>query len=135
MLDFSKCTLQEACDYAVKKMVAQKSRCKDGEGCLYFDGDRRCAVGWLLDAGGLTEEDITCWGGVVNLVRNSQQRLPPKLRSFLEAHALALAALQRFHDKDSRAERAAAAHDLQVYHGVDTSGEAWQEWVKLDILG
>ena len=48
-------TVQEACDYAVEKMVAQQGRCmregKDGdETCAYGDGKgNHCAIGWLLD--------------------------------------------------------------------------------------
>lgn len=126
-IDINNCTLQEAVDYAVKKIVEQGGQCAAPCGaCMYGDGEgRHCAVGWLLP-----EEDrdlMDCGDGVDHLVHRYADRVPAVVRENVEA----MAALQDFHDDGSRWGRVGRLHLLANEHNIDTSGPHWQAWIDM----
>ena len=89
-IDINNCTLQEAMDYAVQRMVEQGGRCgKDEHGhfrCLYGDGNgRHCGVGWLLPEDDAALMKATM--GIQGLVIAKRDRLPKLVVENVEAMA------------------------------------------------
>lgn len=126
--DINTCTLQEAMDYAVKKIVEQGYRCYDEEedDCLYADGKGgHCAIGWLLDH---NDAELMGYMGGVEDISNEfgKDRLP----SLIYGNIYAFGWLQQFHDVDKHGGRYSAITELEKL-GIDTSGKHWQDWVGL----
>lgn len=119
-------TLQEAVDYAVKKIVEQGGACETPNGaCMYGDGKgRHCAVGWLLDHE--NEELMRFDGSVFGLVIQNGVSIPALVRDNQQV----MHTLQRFHDMDSYLDR---LNNLEVLkaQGIDTSGEHFQQWLNM----
>lgn len=126
--DINTCTLQEAMDYAVKKIVEQGYRCYDEEEsvCLYAD-DRggHCAIGWLLDH---NDAELMNYVGGLEDIPNAlgKDRLP----SLIYDNIYVFSWLQYFHDADEHGCRYRAQTQLGR-HGIDTSGRHWQQWIDL----
>lgn len=119
--------IQEACDYAVKKIVEQGGMCMSGGDCVYSDGHgRHCAVGWLLPESSPDE----VWdhvGDVHNLVEHNRSALP----DIITENIPVLMILQSFHDTEINYSRGRAMEALRTHHGIDTSGEHWKRWVDM----
>ena len=122
--DVDKMTVQEAVDFAVKKIVEQGGRCVDNGSCLYGYEDKHCAVGWLLD-----EEDdelMEAGGGVIDMSDGYADTIPDLITDNLDVFIQ----LQGFHDyrsKDNRVVRLDSLNSL----GIDTSGEHFQQWTDM----
>lgn len=111
---------QEACDYAVQKIVEQRVPCTEHEVCMYGNKQgHHCAIGWLLDP---NEKELMSYRGTTHLLSNQYVRENIEIFS----------ALQKFHDSESTRNRLYARGDLQKL-GIDTSGTHWQAWVDLGI--
>ena len=113
-------TLQEACDYAVTKIVEQGGKCTDKHGnCKYKNGTKHCAVGWLLDHDNADQMDYA--NDVIHMARN----IPvPKL---IADNVQAFAVLQRFHDSRLNTR----LHLVALKRYIDTSAPQYQQWVDL----
>ena len=126
MIDIDKCTVQEACDYAVKKIVEQGCRCVGvmdvTECCLYEDGKgNHCAIGHLLPKDSKLMKLI---GGVNDLFESSSC---PQL---IKENLVVFSYLQAFHDGIEIGIQYNAKKALEDY-GIDTSGEHWNRWVEM----
>lgn len=130
--DLDTCTVQEACDYAIKMLVKQRKPCTDGNDCMYGDdAGNHCAIGWLLDP----NDDYLM--GFIGPISVLVQEKPNRLPRIVHNNSRTFAALQTVHDIAfyreldyiNTPERAVAA--LHNDHGIDTSGAHWQKWVKL----
>ena len=127
----SKYTLQESCDYAVKQMVKQGSRCLNEQGgCIYADGEgKHCAVGHIMKLWG-EPENSRAWlyGSGVKGVVSSGTINDGHLLGFLRENRVAMVQLQIFHDSPYY-HRRQYLENLSEY--VDTSGEHWQQWLEM----
>ena len=127
--DVNNCTLQEACDYAVLKIVGQGDRCMVKEEpstpiCAYSDGEgNHCAVGWLLDKENKSLMGYRC--GVVNMSEDFKDTVPKVVLDNQEAFS----ELQRFHDATYRSQR--YFHLDRLSKEVDTSAPQYQEWIDM----
>lgn len=133
-IDVSKATLQEAMDYAVRRIVEQGGRCGSSNGmgglyCMYGDGEgKHCAVGWLLPE---TDRELMAREeGIRSLVIRYSDRVPAVVRDNVEA----MAKLQRFHDAESRMRRGELVCELAVNHNIDITGPHWKAWVSMGEL-
>lgn len=124
-------TLQEACDYSVKKIVEQGDRCMSACNiykCAYTDREgKHCAVGWLLDED--NEELMNFEGNVVSLCKQFGEDIPQLIRDNLHLFWH----LQGFHDASYEEDRLTRLGKLSVI-GVDTSGDHWKQWVTMSII-
>lgn len=125
-LDINTCTLQEAMDYSMKKLVEQGIQCRDVIGnCVYGDDkENHCAVGWLLDHD--NETLMSFVGSVYELDHEYNSILPKIISENLDAFNR----LQSIHDAVGSAVRRAHTR-LQKQHNIDTSGDHWQQWIDL----
>lgn len=118
--DINNCTVQEACDYAIKQLVNQGKRCVNGD-CVYDDGNgNHCAIGWLLDH---DDGDLMGFvGGFMHLMVEHKGKLPTLIRKNAEVFDR----LQDVHDDPHR-------YNLEMLErmGVDTSGNHWEEWMRI----
>ena len=123
--DLETCTLQEACDYAVFKIVEQGKRCVSVLGlCAYGnDNDNHCAVGWLLDHN--NKQLMYSGDHVENLIRFHKNDLPIvvvyNLSFMLE--------FQDFHDCFSQKKRQVILNELSSY--INTTAPQYQQWVEM----
>lgn len=117
-------SLQEACDFAVLKIVGQGGKCLSDEGnCAYGDGrGNHCAVGWLLDE---EDGDLMSYRGTVNGLATSHD-----LPSLITENKYAFRLLQYFHDHKG-AFREKSLDDLSKY--IDTSAPQYQQWVDMGV--
>jgi len=130
--DLNTCTVQEACDYAIKQMVKQGRPCTDGYDCLYADhAGNHCAIGWLLDPN--DEELMGFFGTLPSLLSDMPDKVPHIIRN----NSFVFSALQTVHDiafysklEYIKTPKQAVA-TLQNKYGVDTSGPHWQKWVQI----
>lgn len=126
--DINTATVQEAMDYAVKKMVEQGGRCVGrfgGTTCSYGDGNgNHCGVGWLLDKG--DKELMNFEGGLLDLIFGHRDKIPALIKDNADIFYL----LQGLHDT-SLGEVARGKLRALGKKGIDTSGKHWQDWVKL----
>jgi hypothetical protein len=130
--------IQEACDYAVEKIVSQGGRCFQNGDCMYgveSNSDVHCAVGWLLPWGEAKDLDdyfIDMIDGVVALKkywpREHAALVPEILKTEQGVETLKL--LQNFHDYETAIERRMHRDQLKEL-GVDTSAPQWQQWVDM----
>lgn len=124
-------SLQQAMDFAVKKIVEQGKRCTDADddGCVYGDSaGNHCAVGWLLDEN--NPELMGYAGGVeglCTLAHSHKQQIPDLLFN----NAGAFETLQGFHDVVNKTRRVDYMNLLKDTYGIDISGAHWQQWVEL----
>ena len=118
--------VQEACDYAVRKMVEQGGQCKVQTTCVYGnEAGRHCAVGWLLPE----DSPDNIWnfvGNVEDLAGKHGDSLPDVITEnlYLMCH------LQNFHDAESWMAREKYKR-LLTREGINTKGEHWQQWVDM----
>ena len=126
--DINTATVQEACDYAVQKVVAQGGQCMspwNPEFCAYDDGKgKHCAVEWLLDHSNSRLMQVA--GTITMLVNEYKPHIPELLSEHLEIFA----ALQRYHDVKKIEEFHEAQARLEN-QGIDMSGPHWQQWAEL----
>lgn len=121
-------TVQEACDYAVKKIVEQGKQCANADGnCIYDDTQgNHCAIGWLLsDELLILSSDIS--GGVRVLISEFGDYVPIMIRENVELFNT----LQKFHDSDSKTYRKRIQEQLNEDHAIDTSAPHWQQWIDM----
>lgn len=126
--DIDNCTVQEACDYAVKKIVEQGGRCRDALGCVYGNGlGEHCSIGWLLP-----EDNDALMGAPLKLdalVCEFGAEVPELIRENEGAFYL----LQSFHDVATKKMRISDMGLLSREYGIDTSGDHWQQWVEMGV--
>jgi hypothetical protein len=122
-------TVQEACDYAVKKIVEQGCRCMQWNDCSYVgvNGETgetiHCAVGWLLPD---DSELMDIPQSIKDMIDNYGDKVPAIIRNNREVFKN----LQSFHDGESRHYREAFGERL-AKEGIDTTPEQYQQWVDL----
>ena len=125
--DLDTCTVQEACDYAVYKIVEQGKQCnaEGGYKCLYSDGKgNHCAVGWLLDHE--DKELMEVDGSIRGIVKDSRFRIPKLIRQ----HLYQFTALQDLHDAGPY-ERELMLTRLEA-EGIDTSKPQYEQWLRVE---
>ena len=125
--DFETCTLQEACDYAVFKIVEQGGQCLSGKNnCVYGDGNgNHCAVGWLLDNS--DEQLMNCGDAVIELCNVYSDEIP----SVIHNNIVAFDRLQGFHDAESVISR---ANNLGLLSkSINTTAPQYQQWVEMGV--
>lgn len=122
----NKLTVQEACDYAVKKIVKQGNRCINAEKfCVYSDDkNNHCAVGWLLDH--KDKELMVSNGSVRAIVRTYPDKIPEMIKNNVEIFNT----LQQFHDTPCTMLRKKYLGKLKAM-GIDTSKKRYQKWVDM----
>lgn len=116
--------VQEACDYAVQKIVEQGERCTSGRECRYGNSlGQHCAVGWLLDH---DDEFVMNYKGTVKslIMARPHLLLPEVISENLEVFQK----LQIFHDCECLHAVITARKDLEAL-GIDTSKPQWDDWV------
>jgi len=132
--DVDKLTLQEACDYAIAKLVEQGCRCmeqnkfcKEAPSCSYGnDEGQHCAIGWLLD-----EEDPALMrfeANLYGLLRS--ESLQDKIPDVIKLNYEALEAFQQLHDARRLCNREEAFDKLDTYIDVKTNPN-YQKWVDM----
>jgi hypothetical protein len=124
--DFDTCTLQEACDYAVFKIVEQGGQCmRDVNSCAYGnDVGEHCAIGWMLDHD--DKQLMKCGDDVNALVCTYDAgQLPGIIYENLEPLDL----LQVFHDVDHSKCRANNLSELSKH--INTTAPQYQQWVEM----
>lgn len=127
--DVDEMSLQEACDYAVGKLVEQGIPCMVGGGCRYRDSSRtmHCAVGWLLDE--TNERLMNSVGGVYTILYRHGKEMPKLIAKNLEIFLL----LQRFHDYPNKNSRQTTL-TLMSKH-IDISNVIYRQWVNMGSDG
>jgi len=118
-------TVQEACDYAVLRLVEQGGRCLSAEGaCLYGDGaGRHCSIGWLLDHS--DEALMQSQAGLRQLLQNNSEKVPKILIDNFDCFS----ALQALHDHSTRDARFQAIRRLRVF--ISTTAPQYNNWVEM----
>lgn len=130
--DIYNTTIQEACDYAVLKIVEQGGRCIDPNGfCAYSDEKgNHCAFGWLitdpklkgvLKGVGTVDEILYKWSKLTNAEMPSVFKYKPNTN--------VMELLQEFHDLFNQSDRKATLAELDTY--IDTSAPQYQQWVEM----
>lgn len=118
--------VQEACDYAVRKMVEQGGQCKVQTTCVYGNAaGRHCAVGWLLPED--SSENI--WG-FVGQVEDLVEKHGDTLPDIITENLYLMHILQSFHDTDSWFNREEYMNRLSR-EGINTTGEHWRQWIDM----
>lgn len=117
-------TIQQACDYAVLKIVEQGEQALDDQGCCYATEDgKHCALGWLLDE---NNDKYMKTAGTIDVLLDNFKDLP----EFFREHQHVLRALQRFHDACAMKNRMSNVQSVRG-HGIDTTAPQWQQWVEM----
>lgn len=131
--ELNEMTVQEACDYAVQKIVEQGKRCVtiqhgNREMCSYGDGQgNHCAWGWLVP------EDAPDYAELMSALGTIDE-LCMEYPHFVDDFNLdTFRALQRFHDSNQKKLREIERAELQQCFGIDTSAPQWQAWVDMGI--
>jgi hypothetical protein len=128
MIDMENATLQEAVDYSVQKIVEQGGMCiiKNTTTCCYGNSNNtaHCAVGWLLDE---SHPMLMSYKGSLPYLLQDCKGIVPVL---LEKHVQCFSLLQKFHDSHRRIDRRHHASLIRE-HGVDTSGEWFNQWINM----
>jgi hypothetical protein len=124
-IDLDTCTIQEACDYAIKCVVAQGHVCISKGECVYGDDyGNHCVIGWLDP----TNDDLMIFeGNVASAIHYGALKHP-----FFKRHVEVLINLQRVHDVVLFGHSVVHHIDKTLKRlacdGIDTSGPHWQEW-------
>ena len=118
--------VQNACDYAVKKITEQGEQCIDDYGnCSYGDGKgNHCAVGWIID--NANNKLMAFEGGITEMYAYYPEEVPPYIVSNLELFYI----LQCFHDGDTRRMRERMLIGLKR-RGLDISAPQYQQWIDM----
>lgn len=127
MFDINNCTVQEAVEYTVEKIVEQGGQCVDDIGeCMYKvegEDNYHCAVGWLLDH---SQYDYSKCNNTVRGLVEIGIPVPDLIKDHLEIFS----SLQVFHDSNYRTYREDYLSCLERYD-IDTSNPAFQAWVEM----
>ena len=128
MFDINNCTVQEAVEYAVEKIVAQGGMCMSDDDimCLYsIKGvdNIHCAVGWLLDHSKCDFSDYK--GDLMSLIGNGYP-----VPEIVKNNSFTFSLLQSFHDMDYKHRRLQVIQSLKR-KGIDTSNPAFEVWVNM----
>lgn len=126
MKPINEMSLQEACDYAVKKIVEQgeMSICSDNI-CVYENSNgSRCAVGWLID-----DAEVRKFSGSLSSLLSSKHydKLPKIFKDEHNQYVFGL--LQLFHDLKTKLLRADYLEQLSTC--IDTSNPVYASWVQM----
>lgn len=122
--------IQEACDYAVKKIVDQGKQCKIGGDCEYFDpaDESHCVAGHIFAA--FLPNDHELFGGngmgAAMVIETYRDEFP----EWLVDESVAVDCLQNFHDSRRASTRKFDLVRLKA-EGIDTSAPQWQQWVDM----
>lgn len=120
-------SMQEAMDFAMKKIVEQGGQCSIMDTCAYGKGDMHCAIGWLLDEDDKRLMDFQ--GGFPSLVDYAGDE-GIELPELLLDNQQAFDRLQDVHDQaDSTSFH--AMKDLERDYDIDISGPHWAEWLTI----
>ena len=128
--DFDTCTLQEAADYCVKKIVEQGGPCHNGNWCKYYrekpDGEHRCVLGWAMPLK-MAQENLEF--AIHEMFEAEIERLPAVVRNNQRVWYL----LQAFHDQafNPNAYPELRNNDMLVEldkAGLDVNGDHWRQW-------
>lgn len=128
--EINKLSLQEACDYAVAKIVEQGVQCVDGwDQCVYGnDKGQHCAIGWLLNP---DDKEISNFMG--EAFSADVEVLAEEVREHLPAvvtHNLAIMkTLQQFHDTNRGVIRRYLLESLAA--NIDVDSPQYNEWVEM----
>jgi len=116
-------SVQQACDYAVAKIVEQGGQCLDEEGlCLYASEDgKHCAVGWLLN-----EKDPSKLPIDTALINLDTKLLPQVVLDNMRVFTM----LQAFHDTASYDGKNNWLLELERL-GINVSAPQYEEWLNL----
>lgn len=122
-------SVQEACDYAVLKIVEQGGQCHNGmQHCMYGNEEgQHCAIGWLLDPDNENLMDFD--GGIVELADETEELIPNIIKNNLYVFGV----LQDFHDGESICGRKMALEQLHNYYNIDISKPQYQQWVDMGV--
>ena len=116
--------LQEACDYAVLKIVEQGGWCVDDKDiCVHQSGERHCVIGWLLD------HDDPFLMQTRTTIGNLCTHVPSKIPNVIKDNLDTFVYLQLFHDAGNREAKEAVLKGLS--EKIDTSAPQYQQWVEL----
>lgn len=131
--NISSATVQEACDYAVKRLVEQKGQCVVSiqtdlgtyrNFCSFGDGKgNHCAIGWLEPD---NESLMGCSGGLMEACEGDfieSELIKANMEEFI--------ALQNFHDEHPGQPRRRIMEIMEEKYSIDTSGKHWQDWVDM----
>ena len=131
--DVDKMTLQEACDYAVNKIVEQGKKCVLAKQCVYSDGEgNHCAVGWLLDKTNSKLMEAT--GGIRNLIEAPD--ISEHIPNLIKDNLCVFISLQSFHDSHKRWCRQESMLELAEVHKIDVrSNPNYQKWLNMAASG
>ena len=123
--DLETCTLQEACDYALFKIVEQGTQCMSSKGgCAYGDEEgNHCVVGWLLDTD--NAELMDCGDDVGELVKAYWDDVP----SLVIKHSHFMMEFQDFHDDATSLGRAHVLRNLSKH--IETDAPQYKQWVEM----
>lgn len=123
--DLETCTLQEACDYAVFKIVEQGKQClSEKGGCAYGDGNgNHCAVGWLLDHD--NNKLMNSGDDAGGLIYSYKDDLP----SVVVSYPNFMCEFQAFHDDDEKQLRQKQLNEISNY--INTTAPQYQQWVEM----
>ena len=124
-MNINSMTVQEACDYAVMRIVEQGERCMSSENCAYSDDKgNHCAIGWLLP-----EDDevlMRSKKGLLDLIEFNRNRIPQIILDNDDAFY----SLQKFHDCKRKSSRACWSLELKDL-GIDVSALHWKRWMDM----
>lgn len=119
-------TLQEACDYAVLKIVEQGKQCYQYGYCAYSDASgNHCAVGWLLDE----KSDAMIFEGDIYDLIYSHNDIP----ELITDNQNVFDCLQRFHDLEGKEDRIATMLSMEKVYNISVSAPQWNQWVNMGI--
>lgn len=119
-----KMTLQEACDYAIAKLIEQGDRCMSGFCCVYDDGEgNHCAIGHLMSTIALSK--IALDDAIYSITKEFQLYLPDLIVDNIDAFSI----LQTFHDQAGYEKREESLCELAAY--IDVTGEDYKTWLDM----
>lgn len=137
-IDLDTCTLQEACDYAIRKIVEQGKPCMDDSGgCRYIMSsptpgkEERCVFGHLLPKG----YDVQfCDDSAFDLIDNWKNWFDDETPNLFVVQPNVFNELQKIHDlyssyswSDKGKMWVSAICNLRSI-GIDVSGKHWHAW-------
>ena len=116
-------TLQEACDYAIGKLVQQGKTCMNENGLCFYGvcyEDSHCAVGWLLDH---EDKELMNFDGAVEDLVEDNDNLP----FLITDNVKAFEALQNVHDASNINRLDMAMKWLSKFIDIETDPD-YQKW-------
>jgi len=119
ILDLNSCTLKEAINYSLTKVIEQggPAVAKNGP-CMYIAGERRCVIGWLIDH---SKVDLTKFEGPLQFLL---EKHPDVIPDIVKRNLSTFSILQTVHDaavflEDSRLYLVSACYYLEGNNLVD----------------